>query len=229
MSQQVKYSLIATLIIAVILAVSFFILRTSRIVEENKAEHSEIIKETQSSVANYREQVLMIHDSDVVIGDINAPITIFEYASYSCSHCANFTQRVYPSLKKDFIDTGKVRFVLRDFPLDEPSLRAAQLTRCVPKEGYESLSKTLFQQRQNWAYGNDFPEKLENIAKIIGMSGDEFHACMENKEIEEIVMNSRYNVSKAFNITSTPSFIINGKKYTGNNSLSAISEYLDKL
>ena len=229
MSQQVKYSIIGSIIIALILAVSYFVSRTKKIVTENKTENTQIVEEKKSSMQNYREEVLKIHESDVIIGNVDAPVTIFEYASYSCSHCANFTQRVYPSLKKEYIDTGKVRFILRDFPLDEPSLRAAQLTRCVPKEGYESLSKTLFQQRQNWAYGKDFPEKLENIAKIIGMSGADFHACMENKEVEDIVLNYRYNVSKAYNLTSTPSFIINGKKYTGNSSFSAISEYLDKL
>ncbi|MBT4989052.1 MAG: DsbA family protein [Rickettsiales bacterium] len=229
MSQQMKYSFIAIIVISVILLVSFLTFRTKRVLEENPilSESGEVIE--KPSYSDLRSELVKIKDIDVVIGDNEAPITIFEYASYSCSHCANFSARVYPKLKEEYIDTGKVRFILRDFPLDEPSLRAAQLTRCINKDGYEALSKTLFEQRQNWAYGKEFPEKLENIAKIIGISGDDFHACVGNKVIEEKILNYRYEVSKAYNLSSTPSLIINGKKYNGNNSFAALSEYLNKL
>ena len=229
MSQQMKYSFIAIIVISVILLVSFLTFRTKRVLEENPilSESGEVIE--KPSYSDLRSELVKIKDIDVVIGDNEAPITIFEYASYSCSHCANFSARVYPKLKEEYIDTGKVRFILRDFPLDEPSLRAAQLTRFINKDGYEALSKTLFEQRQNWAYGKEFPEKLENIAKIIGISGDDFHACVGNKVIEEKILNYRYEVSKAYNLSSTPSLIINGKKYNGNNSFAALSEYLNKL
>ncbi|MBT4922002.1 MAG: DsbA family protein, partial [Rickettsiales bacterium] len=193
------------------------------------SEVGEVAKVKKQDYSELRSSLAKIKAIDVVIGSEDAPITIFEYASYSCSHCANFSSRVYPKLKEEYMDKGIVRFVLRDFPLDEPSLRAAQLSRCVGDTSYEALSKTLFEQRQNWAYGKDFPEKLENIAKIVGISGDDFHACIGDKQLEEQILDYRYEVSQAYNISSTPSFIINGKKYNGNNSFAALSEYLNKI
>lgn len=232
MTQQTKYSIIAVIIVALLLVVSFFVLRTKRLVSEQKVDSvlaERLVEKASSEASSLRDQLLKIKASDVVIGNDNAPVTIFEYASYSCSHCAHFSKAVYPELKQLYIDTGVVRFVLRDFPLDEPSLRAAQLTRCVDKSSYEALSKTLFEQRLNWAYGKDYPEKLENIAKILGISGDAFHKCMENKSVEEVVLNYRYEVSKAYNVSSTPTLIINGQKYNGNNNISALREYIEKI
>ncbi|MBL6785424.1 MAG: DsbA family protein [Rickettsiales bacterium] len=228
MSQQIRYSLIGAAIVTVILVIGYLAVRTNKSADV-KATKSAIADESGSSRAQKINELMQVKDIDVVFGDENAPITMIEYASYSCSHCANFSLRVFPDIKEEFIDTGKVKFILRDFPLDEPSLRASQLSRCINKDGYAALSKTLFQQRQNWAFSKDFPEKLENIAKIIGVSGKQFHDCMADKELEEKILNYRYNVSNTFNISSTPSFIINGKKYNGNNSFSAMSEYLMKL
>jgi protein-disulfide isomerase len=233
MTQQMKYSFIAIAVVALVLLVSYFSLRTKELVE-SRTEQGDSATRTGQSVSaedhkRLREELLQIKDLDVVIGDVDAPITIFEYASYSCSHCANFASRVYPQIKSEYIDKGRVRFVLRDFPLDEPSLRASQLTRCVAKDSYEALSKTLFVERQNWAYAKDFPEKLENIAKILGISGEDFHKCMENKELEEKILGYRYEVAAAYNVASTPTLIINGRKYEGEKSFDAISTYLNQI
>ena len=118
---------------------------------------------------------------------------------------------------------------MRDFPLDEPGLRAAQLTRCVSKDKYEALHKVLLKNRMSWAYVKDFPEKLENIAKLSGMSGEAFHNCMENKEIEDYVLTGRLNVSEVFQVSATPTVIINGVKNQKPNDFANIKIVIEEL
>ena len=236
MTQQNRLLIITLTVVVLFLTVSYLVVRSKKILAENIDQGSKASpiladgeKVKSKNLSDLKSKVLTINDLDVVIGAEDAAITIIEYASYSCSHCAKFAESVYPRLKEKYIDTGKVKFILRDYPLDEPSLRASQLSRCAAKEDYESLSKVLFSTRADWAYHKNFPEKLENIAKILGISGEEFHECMSNKQLEEAIMTNRLDVSKAFNISSTPTLIINGKKFQGKTIFSEISEYVDKL
>lgn len=176
-----------------------------------------------------KEEVLTISDYDVVIGSPEAKITIFEYLSYSCSHCADFARKTYPILKQEYIDTGLVNFVMRDFPLDEPSLRAAQLTRCVAKDKYEALHKALLENRASWAFAKNFPEKLENIAKLSGLTGEGYHKCMENKDIEAYILTGRIEASKNLGVMSTPTLIIAGQKHQGDTSFESVKQTIDEL
>ena len=176
------------------------------------------------------EQVLEVTENGIFLGDENAPVTIVEYASMSCPHCAQFHNDTFDDLKTKYIDTGKVKFVFRDFPLDEPALRGAMLSRCAGKEGSESYLKylkVLFSTQQNWAPKKNYIEVLSNIAKLGGMKGEEFEACMADKEVETRIMTGKYYAAKFLEIRSTPSFYINGVLHRGAQNMKYLSEAID--
>lgn len=176
-----------------------------------------------------KQKLLEVSPTDRVLGKEDAPITIIEYASLTCPHCADFHEDIFPKIKEHFVDTGKVRFVFRDFPFDEPGLRAAMLARCAPKERYFVFLKVLFSQQDSWSRSRNFAEILENIAKLGGMSGETFHACMANKELETSVSQSRFDASKVLEVKSTPSVLINGALYKGGRTFKFYKKELEKI
>jgi protein-disulfide isomerase len=177
-------------------------------------------------------EVLAINEQDIVLGDDNAPVTIVEYASMSCSHCAHFHNTTFDDLKTKYIDTGKVKFVFRDFPLDEPALRGAMLAKCAGDKGKDQFLKfikTMFSTQQNWAPKSNYLEVLSNIAKLGGMKSEEFEACMQDKELERQVMEGKFKAAKFLEIRSTPSFYINGELHRGAKEIEYLSEAIDAI
>ena len=156
---------------------------------------------------------LLLEDAltDRVLGDPSAPNTIIEYASLTCSHCKDFHLDVLPALKKNYIDIGKVKFIYRDFPLDESALRASMMARCAPVDRYFKYIDMLFMSQSTWNTNNPMPA-LERVAKLGGMSQDNFDTCMKNEALFDGILRSRQVASAEFSINSTPTFIINGKK-----------------
>ena len=153
--------------------------------------------------------------SENFLGDNNAKITIIEYASMTCDHCANFHKNIFPEIYEKYIQTGKVKFIFRDFPLDKQALFAAILANCAPKEKYFDFVKLIFNTTEKWiSVEDEFLKKLKNIGKMGGLSNDQIESCFRNENMVDLAINSRSNGEKKFNITSTPSFIINGKKYS---------------
>ena len=153
--------------------------------------------------------------SEKFLGDNNAKITIIEYASMTCDHCANFHKNIFPEIYEKYIQTGKVKFIFRDFPLDKQALFAAILANCAPKEKYFDFVKLIFNTTQKWiSVEDEFLKKLKNIGKMGGLSNDQIESCFRDENMVDLAINSRSNGEKKFNITSTPSFIINGKKYS---------------
>jgi len=153
--------------------------------------------------------------SDRVLGKADAPITIFEYASLTCPHCAAFETETLPKLKKEWIDTGKAKLILRAFPLDGSALKASVLARCAPPERFYGFIETLFASQLAWARSDDPTPGLERIAKLGGMSEEQFKACMSNNAIEKEVLAMRMQGAKQYGVESTPTFFINGKKLVG--------------
>ena len=154
-------------------------------------------------------------ESEKFLGDNNAKITIIEYASMTCDHCANFHKNIFPEIYEKYIQTGKVKFIFRDFPLDKQALFAAILANCAPKEKYFDFVKLIFNTTQKWiSVEDEFLKKLKNIGKMGGLSNDQIESCFRDENMVDLAINSRSNGEKKFNITSTPSFIINGKKYS---------------
>jgi protein-disulfide isomerase len=158
---------------------------------------------------------LSIAKDDRVLGNADAPITIIEYASLTCPHCAHFANDVLPELKKKWIDTGKVKLVLRDFPLDEPALRAAMIARCAPPDRYYAYVDTFFAAQDKWVMARDYREALARLVKLGGMGKDEFDNCLKNTALENKIVEGRLTASKEFDVSSTPTFFINGTKFSG--------------
>lgn len=162
--------------------------------------------------------VLKINSFDVVFGEKTAPVTIIEYASLSCPHCASFTRESFEKLKTEFIDTGKAKFIFRNFPLNQPALVAAMFAHCqaqdhkgeLPEKYYFTI-KALMKTQDSWAFDEKFSEKLESIAKLDGMSSERFSSCINDKKLQEKILADRMDAAKVLQLKSTPSFFVNGE------------------
>src|SRR6267378_6800684 len=157
---------------------------------------------------------LSVTTDDRILGNPDAPITIVEYASLTCPHCAHFANEVLPELKKKWIDTGKVKLVLRDYPLDEPALRAAMIARCAPPDRFYAFADTFFASQEKWLGARDYREALARLAKFGGMGKDEFDACLNNTKLEDKIVAGRLSASQELDVSATPTFYINGSKFS---------------
>ena len=161
------------------------------------------------------QTVLALTKDDRILGNPDAPITIVEYASLTCPHCAHFTNEVLPELKKKWIDTGKAKLVLRDYPLDEPALRAAMIARCAPPDRFYAYTDMFFGAQDKWVTARDYRDALTRLVKLGGMSREEFDNCLKNTALENKIVEGRLIASKELDVNSTPTFFINGTKFTG--------------
>jgi protein-disulfide isomerase len=152
---------------------------------------------------------------DRILGKADAPITIYEYASLTCPHCADFDANMLPKLKADWIDTGKARLIFRDFPLDQAAVRAATLARCAPPEQFYAFVDALFHSQSNWATSGKIDTALSNLAKVAGMSDEQFAACMKDEAARKQVLDSRLEAEQQYKVESTPTFFINGVRVVG--------------
>ncbi len=152
---------------------------------------------------------------DQVLGKADAPVTIVEYASMTCSHCAHFHATTYPVLKEKYIDTGKVKFILREFPLDIVAKAAFMLARCGGEGKYYPMVDVLFDNQKSWAFTNNPAQALLAIAKQSGMTEQQFNTCLSDAKLAENVNATAERGAKDFGVDSTPTFFINGKKVPG--------------
>jgi len=162
-----------------------------------------------------------------VLGKADAPVTIIEYASTTCPHCAHFHETTFPELKKRYIDTGKVRFIYREFPLNDVDFLAYMLTRCIDKNKFFPFLDVLFQKQEQWAVQQPIPELLA-IAKQVGFTDESFEACRKNKTVFEGVSWSSEQGTK-LGVNSTPTFFINGKKSSGALSIEEMEKIITPL
>jgi protein-disulfide isomerase len=157
---------------------------------------------------------------DMVLGKPDAPYTIVEYASMTCSHCARFHNTVLPELKTKYIDTGQAKLILREFPLDGLAVAAFMLARCSGPDRYYPMVGGLFETQETWAVpGGDGKEKLLLIAKQAGFSKERFDQCVADKDMFNKIVEVRQQAHDQFGVDSTPSFFINGKRLTGEHEL----------
>ena len=151
---------------------------------------------------------------EMAIGTDSAPITVIEYASMTCPHCAHFSETTFPELKKRYIDTGKVRFIFREFPLDRLAFAGFLLARCVPSDKYFPMIETLFAQQRDWVVQSPL-QPMRAIAKQAGVSQEAFDACLEDRKLIEGIEKVRSQAADKFGVNSTPTFFVNGKRLAG--------------
>jgi len=170
-------------------------------------------------------------DGDMAIGSDKAPVTIIEYASMTCPHCAHFSDTTFPELKRRYIDTGKVRFIFREFPLDKLAAAGFMLARCASKDGggerYMAVVETLFAKQQEWAVPDNPVPPLKNIAKQFGFTEESFNACLTNQNIMNGIEAVRDHAAAKLGVNSTPTFFVNGKKVTGDVTIETLAKEID--
>ena len=166
----------------------------------------------------------------ISVGEKNAKITIIAYESLTCGHCADFHKNVYPSLKKDFIDKGLVRIEFRHFPLDIAAFNASKIGQCN-NDGNADVLNILFSGQKKWARGKTPEEATKYLKKFLEDEGVkvDFEKCLNNKAIEDFVLNDRIEGVKKFKVNATPTIIINGKKFDKALNYKNLKKYLEKL
>lgn len=163
------------------------------------------------------------------IGAADAPVTMIEYASLTCSHCARFHQDTLPRLKQAYIDTGKMKLIYRDFPFDELGLRAAIMARCVAPSQFFGLIEVLYRDQDRWSRAKDPVTALRGIGRMAGISTEAFDACMADRKIGDAILGVRLEAAQDREVTSTPTFFINGRKVTGNQPYEVFDEIIRSL
>lgn len=168
---------------------------------------------------------------DMALGPENASVTIVEYASMTCPHCAAFTNEVFPKLKAEYIDTGKIRFIFREFPLDLIAAAGSMLARCIAKQDankYFAVVDVLFKQQAEWAVKNPV-EPLKRIGKQAGLSEDAFNACLKDQAVLDGIKATQDYATDTLKVNSTPSFFINGILVKGETSIEGFEKLINPL
>ncbi|HLM39499.1 MAG TPA: DsbA family protein [Microvirga sp.] len=166
---------------------------------------------------------------DVALGPETAKVTIVEYASLTCSHCAAFHKETWPELKKRYLDTGKVRFTLREFPLDPLATAGFMLARCDGNAKYYPISDLLFEQQRNWVFTDKPLDALRALMRQAGFSQEKFDACLRDQKLYDAVNAVKNRGVEQFNVDSTPTFFINGQRHAGNMSIDELEKVIKPL
>jgi protein-disulfide isomerase len=162
------------------------------------------------------------------LGDPNAPVTIIEYSSLTCPHCAQFHNEVLPELKERYIATGKVRLVYRDFPLDQRALEASVLAHCAGPDRYFGLLEVMFRTQPTWARAGDLSQ-LKGLGRLAGMSEAQMEACLADEELVDGILRTRLEGQEEYDLRSTPTFIIGGQSHAGTRSVEEFSALIEPL
>ena len=174
---------------------------------------------------------------EMALGEANAPVTIVEYMSTTCPHCADFHNKTFDAIKAKYVDSGKVRFIVREFPFDPRAAAAFMLARCNPQDTtklaeagqYFPMISMLMKQQETWAAAQDGREALLQMSKLAGFTQESFQACLTNQKLLDDVNAVRERGAKDFGVAATPTFLINGKRYAGNMSVDTMSALIDSM
>jgi protein-disulfide isomerase len=166
---------------------------------------------------------------DVALGPADAKVTIVEYASLTCSHCAAFHKDTWPELKKRYVDTGRVRFILREFPLDPLATAGFMLARCDGEGKYYPVTDLLFDQQRNWAFTDKPLDALRAMMRQAGFSQEKFDACLKDQKLYDAVNAVKNRGMEQFRVDSTPTFFINGQRHPGNLSIDELEKIIKPM
>lgn len=146
---------------------------------------------------------------DRVLGKADAPVTMIEYASYTCPHCAHYANDISPEVKKQLIDTGKVKFIFREFPIDGVALKASMMVRCAPEDKFYDLMEVIFKNQERWITSEDPSKALMQYGNLAGMDDERINACVNNEELQNVLLKNMQDAQTKYNIKATPSFVFN--------------------
>ena len=175
---------------------------------------------------------ISINKDLIVIGKDNAPVKIKVFSSLTCPHCASFHINVVPKIKEKYIENGNVQLIFIDFPLDQFAFNASKLLYCTDKKKQIFLLDNLYENQNNWTAGSNADQinsNLKNIVKDLGISSEQFDACINNEEISNKILNGRIEGHKKYSINSTPTIIINEKKLEDDASFKNIEKKIEKI
>ena len=166
----------------------------------------------------------------IVVGNINAKISIIAFESMTCSHCADFHKNVFPKLKEEYLDTGLAKIEFRHYPLDMAALNASKISQCK-NDGNSDILESLYNNQQKWVKGSSVKEANQNLQKFLKNQGFKinFEECINNKAIEDFILNDRIEGTKTFKINSTPTIIINNEKFEKRLNYKNLKKALEKL
>lgn len=171
--------------------------------------------------------VLTVKDTDFIVGSKDAQITIIEYSSLTCPHCGYFHQNVFEELTKEYLDKGQVKYVLRDFPLNAPALLASKISHCAGEDRYLNFISTFFEWQSIWAFTKNYPNEIQKIAALGGITGDKYKECSQDKTKENFILQRAMEANKELDISETPTFFIDGEKFTGARDIDFFRKTLD--
>jgi protein-disulfide isomerase len=169
---------------------------------------------------------------DMALGPADAPVTITEFASMTCPHCAAFNAEVFPKIKSAYIDTNKIRYIFREFPLDVRAASGAMLARCIAKDNapkYFAMVDVLFKQQNDWAFGAKAQEGLTRIGKQAGLGQDQIDACLKDQALLDKIAADQKYAAEVLKVNSTPTFFINGDMIKGEASFDVFDEKIKSL
>ena len=175
---------------------------------------------------------IKIENNFVSLGSNEATVEIKVYSSLTCPHCANFHSKIVPKIIKNYVESGKVKITFFDFPLDEAAFNASKLVHCIEKEKNLKLLDTLYEKQNEWASDSSIEEINNNLKKIVknlGINPEQFNECLNNEVIADKILNERINAHKKYSINSTPTIIINEKKFEDSASFENIKKKIEKL
>jgi len=189
---------------------------------------SALIFTAQTSAAVAEIAPLEDATKEMVEGNPDAPVSIIEYSSLGCPHCANFHFNTYPEVRKNYVDTGKVKLIYRDFPLGTPALAASMIARCAGSKRYFGMIEIFFSSQKQWGGAENPLEALKKVARFGGMSGQDVDACLQNQPLLSHIRDKAAVGQKDHGINATPSFIIGEDKISGGLPYEEFKVYLDK-
>lgn len=165
---------------------------------------------------------------DMILGEADAPVTIIEYASLTCPHCAAFHKQVYPMIKEEYIDTGKAKLIFREFPFDSIATAGFMLARCAEPKHYFGFIDVMFEQQSDWLSLGSPMEGIQEIARQGGFSNEQFQECLTDSDVLEGIRWIQERGAKEFEVQSTPTFFINGVKVIGARPFEVLQTIIEK-
>ena len=221
---------IKTLVGVLLLAAPLTFLSACGQAEEGKNQTNQEQGQKRTDTVPVKDLMQPSDLAELTLGPDDAKVTIVEYASMTCGHCARFHDEVFPELKKKYIDTNKVRFVMREFPLDDLAAAASMLARCSGDDKAFPLISALFKSQQTWAYSQGSPlPKLFDIAKQAGFTKTKFDECLKDEKLLGSIKKIRERADKVFGVNSTPTFFVNGQRLKGSISLEQFDKVIEPL